>query len=79
MWVLNIDDRPELEDQSNWRMILAICVVFSFVSTLIVGMRLWIRFAARGLAWDDLMAFLAMIFAVVYAALCIARMFSSPV
>ncbi|KAJ2897447.1 hypothetical protein MKZ38_004678 [Zalerion maritima] len=70
-WVYNVEDNPSLEDSSQWRQILAICVVFSFMSVTVVSTRLWLRFKATGLAADDVMAFLAMVFALIYGILCI--------
>ncbi|PHH71559.1 hypothetical protein CDD82_6449 [Ophiocordyceps australis] len=71
VWVANAS--PELDAQSQYPAIMAICVVLSLVSMAIVGCRLYIRCAARGLATDDLMAALSVVFALVYSTLCIAQ------
>ena len=70
-WVENAT--PEVEALSQWPTILAVCLVLSFLSIVTVSMRLWIRFKARGLAADDWMASLSMVFALIYSVLCIVR------
>lgn len=70
-WVDNAT--PDVERLSQYPTIVAICVVLSLLSVGTVGCRLWIRAAARGLAADDYMAALSMVFALVYSALCIVR------
>lgn len=70
-WVINAT--PEVEAISQWRDILAVCIVFSFFSVLIVSMRLWIRYKSRGFATDDIMAALSMVFALIYSILCVVR------
>jgi hypothetical protein len=70
-WVLNAT--AEVEAESQWPTIVAICSVLSFLSISVVSMRLWIRASARGLASDDYMAGLSMIFALIYSILCIVR------
>ncbi|PHH66557.1 hypothetical protein CDD81_7032 [Ophiocordyceps australis] len=71
VWVAHAS--PELDAQSQYPAIIAICVVLSVVSMAIVGCRLYIRSAARGLASDDLMAAVSLVFALVYSILCIAQ------
>jgi len=73
-WVENAT--PEVEALSQWPTILAVCVILSFLSIVTVSMRLWIRYTARGLAADDWMAGLSMVFALVYSVLCIVRTWS---
>ena len=70
-WVENAT--PEVEAQSQYVTIITICIVFSVLSVTIVSMRLWVRQKARGLAADDYLAGLSMIFALVYSILCILR------
>ncbi|KAF6826507.1 integral membrane protein [Colletotrichum plurivorum] len=70
-WVLNAT--PEVEAESQWPTIITICAVLSFLSVAIVGSRLWIRHAARGLAADDWMSALSMVFALIYSGLTIAQ------
>ena len=65
---------PELDAESQWRTIVAICTVLSFFSILIVSLRLYIREKNHGLAADDWMAGLSMLFALMYSILCIVRM-----
>ncbi|KAF4595535.1 integral membrane protein [Ophiocordyceps camponoti-floridani] len=64
---------PEVEAQSQYGTIIAICIVLSLLSVSTVSCRLWIRAAARGLAGDDWMAALSMVFALAYSGLCIAQ------
>ncbi|KHO01677.1 uncharacterized protein MAM_00678 [Metarhizium album ARSEF 1941] len=68
-WVANAT--PDVEAQSQWATIVTVCVVLSVLSMATVSCRLWIRGAARGLAGDDYMAGLSMVFALVYSVLCI--------
>lgn len=75
-WVDNAT--PEVEARSEYRTIIAICVALSAFSILIVGARLWIRHENHGLAADDWMAILSVVFAIIYSVLCIIRMFSRP-
>ncbi|GKT66888.1 integral membrane protein [Colletotrichum tofieldiae] len=70
-WVLNAT--PEVEAISQWPTIIAIACVLSFLSVGVVGSRLWIRHTARGLAYDDWMSALSMVFALIYSGLTIAR------
>ncbi|TWU75972.1 hypothetical protein ED733_006810 [Metarhizium rileyi] len=70
-WVVNAT--PEVEAQSHWRVILAVCLVLSMLSMATVVCRLWIRGKARGLAGDDYMSGLSMVFALVYSVLCIVQ------
>jgi hypothetical protein len=70
-WVLNAP--LEVDADSQYPTIIAICVVLSLISMAGVSSRLWIRHRSRGLANDDWMACLSMIFALAYAMLCIAR------
>jgi len=72
-WVDNAT--PEVESLSQYPTIIAICVVLSILSITVVGARLWVRATARGLASDDWMAALSMVFALIYSILCIIRMF----
>lgn len=70
-WVKNAS--PEVEAISEYPKIIAICIVLSIISIAVVSTRLWIRIRARGFASDDVMAALAMIFALIYSILCIVR------
>lgn len=63
----------EVNAESQYPTIIAVTVVVTVVSILIVSTRLYIRHTSRGLASDDWMATLSMIFAIIYSALCIAR------
>ncbi|GKT46113.1 satratoxin biosynthesis SC1 cluster protein 4 [Colletotrichum spaethianum] len=69
-WVLNAT--AEVEAISQWPTIIAIACVLSFLSVSVVGARLWIRHSARGLASDDWMSALSMLFALIYSSLTIA-------
>ncbi|KAF5130191.1 uncharacterized protein G6M90_00g039510 [Metarhizium brunneum] len=70
-WVANAT--PEVDAQSQWATILAVCIVLSVLSIATVSCRLWIRGTARGLAGDDYMSGLSMIFAFIYSILCIVQ------
>ncbi|KAK1961162.1 ATP synthase F0 [Colletotrichum sublineola] len=70
-WVVNAT--PEVEAISQWPTIVAIACVLSFLSVTVVGSRLWIRHTARGLASDDWMSALSMVFALIYSGLTIAQ------
>ncbi|KAL5094858.1 hypothetical protein Trisim1_005589 [Trichoderma cf. simile WF8] len=70
-WVLNATEA--INDESQYPTIIAICVVLSVVSIAVVGTRLWIRFKARGLASDDWMSLLSVVFALIYSVLCIVQ------
>ncbi|KAH6612264.1 hypothetical protein B0J18DRAFT_77496 [Chaetomium sp. MPI-SDFR-AT-0129] len=71
VWVDNTT--PEVDAISQWRMIVAICSVLSAFSIIIVCSRLWIRHKNHGLAADDWMSILSMIFALLYSLLCIVQ------
>ncbi len=70
-WVENAT--PEVDAQSQWQTILGVCLSLSVLSIAVVSTRLWIRYKARGLAADDYMSALSMIFALIYSILCIVR------
>ncbi|AEO69710.1 cbe84c1b-8afc-430f-a1ad-a8243fd95804 [Thermothielavioides terrestris] len=70
-WVDNAT--PEIDAQSDWRTIVAICSVISAFSIAVVSTRLWIRHKNHGLAADDWMATLSMVFALAYSILCIVQ------
>ncbi|POR39180.1 Uncharacterized protein TPAR_00619 [Tolypocladium paradoxum] len=70
-WVDNAT--PEVDAESQYPTIIAICVVLSVLSMAVVSCRLYIRGTARGLASDDWMAALSMGFALVYSILCIVQ------
>lgn len=70
-WVANAT--PEVDAQSQWATIFAVCIVLSVLSIGTVCCRLWIRGKARGLAGDDYMAALSMVFALAYSILCIVQ------
>lgn len=70
-WVLNAT--PEVEAESQWPMIIALCSILSAMSIIVVGWRLLIRGRARGLALDDYFAALSLLFAVIYSCLTIAQ------
>ncbi|WYZ46639.1 hypothetical protein EsH8_IX_000864 [Colletotrichum jinshuiense] len=70
-WVLNAT--PEVEAISQWPTIIAIVTVLSVLSVAVVASRLWIRHTARGLASDDWMSALSMVFALIYSGLTIGQ------
>lgn len=71
-WVDNATS--EVEAQSEYKTIIAICVSLSVFSIVIVCSRLWIRHKNHGLAADDWLATVSMVFALIYSILCIVRM-----
>ena len=75
-WVANAT--PEVEALSQWPLIITVCSVLSVLSIATVSARLWVRFKAHGLAADDYMAALSMVFAFIYSMLCIARKSNFP-
>lgn len=75
-WVLNAT--PEVNSVSQWPKIITVAVVLCVLSSAVVITRLCIRYRARGLAGDDWMSVLSMAFAIIYSALCIARMLIPP-
>ncbi|KAF7555551.1 hypothetical protein G7Z17_g2066 [Cylindrodendrum hubeiense] len=70
-WVLNATS--EVNAQSQYPTIITICTLLSILSSAVVLARLYVRFRARGLAYDDSMSALSMVFAILYSALCIAQ------
>ncbi|OAA79366.1 integral membrane protein [Akanthomyces lecanii RCEF 1005] len=64
---------PELDAQSQYKMIIAVCVVMSSLATIIVGARLYIRKKNNRIAGDDWMSILSLIFAIAYSILCIVQ------
>jgi hypothetical protein len=58
---------------SHYKLILAVCIALSVISTGVVALRLWVRARSRGMAADDWMATLSVIFAMLYSILCIWR------
>lgn len=75
-WVDNAS--PEVEAESQYPKIIAICTVLSVISISIVCMRLWVRYKKTGLAADDWMATLSMFFALLYSIMCIIRTLEEP-
>ena len=71
VWVDNAT--AEVDAISEWRTIVTICAVLSAFSITIVCARLWIRQKNHGLAADDWMSVLSMVFALIYSILCIVR------
>jgi hypothetical protein len=70
-WVVNATE--EVDRQSQYPVIVAVCIVLTLLSMVVVGARLWIRSKSRGLASDDHMALLSEVFVVAYAILTIVR------
>lgn len=75
-WVANAT--PEVDASSQWRTIVTVCVVLGVVAMVIAGMRVYIRAKVRGMAADDWMATLSLIFAILYSIICIIRKFDTP-
>lgn len=76
VWVDNAT--PEVDAISQWRTIVTICAVLSFFSVVIVSARLWIRDKNHGLAADDWMSAISMVFGLLYSVLCIVRTWCFP-
>ncbi|KAH7122025.1 hypothetical protein B0J13DRAFT_155884 [Dactylonectria estremocensis] len=70
-WVQNATS--EVNSQSQYPTIITVCVLLSVLSSVVVLARIYVRFRAHGLAYDDYMSVLSMIFAVLYSILCIAQ------
>ncbi|CAH0027741.1 unnamed protein product [Clonostachys rhizophaga] len=70
-WVLNATE--DVNGQSKYPTIISICAVFSVLSTVVVGARVWLRSKARGLAADDWLSALSAIFAIAYSGITIAQ------
>lgn len=70
-WVSNAS--PEVNAESQYPTIIGVTVVMSILSIVIVCSRLYVRQTSRGLASDDWMSTLSMVFALIYSVLCIAR------
>ncbi|KAK4131566.1 hypothetical protein BT67DRAFT_444614 [Trichocladium antarcticum] len=70
-WIENAT--AELEAQSQYKTVITICSVLSAVSIAIVCARLWIRHKNHGLAADDWLATVSMVFALIYSILCIVQ------
>ncbi|KAK4154913.1 hypothetical protein C8A00DRAFT_32269 [Chaetomidium leptoderma] len=71
VWVDHVT--PEVDQISEWRTVVAICTVLSALSIAVVMSRAWIRHKNHGLAADDWMALLSMVFALIYSILCIVQ------
>lgn len=70
-WVSNAT--PEVDAISQWRTILAVCVVLTVLTVIVVGYRLWLSFRGRGLAADDYVALASCILAFIYSVLTIVQ------
>ncbi|KLU81041.1 hypothetical protein MAPG_00136 [Magnaporthiopsis poae ATCC 64411] len=70
-WVDNAS--PEIEELSEYRLIIAISVLISVLSISVVCARLYIRHTNHGLGADDHMATLSMFFALFYSIICIVQ------
>ncbi|KAL2142537.1 hypothetical protein VTI28DRAFT_1040 [Corynascus sepedonium] len=70
-WVENAT--PEVNAISEWPKIVSICSVLSFFGLAIGCARLWIRYTNHGLAADDYMSALSLVFALAYSILCIVQ------
>ncbi|KAM0265651.1 hypothetical protein ACHAQJ_000085 [Trichoderma viride] len=70
-WVLHATEA--VNQESQYPTIISICAVLSAVSIFVVGTRLYIRYTARGLASDDWMSALSVVFALIYSILCIVQ------
>ncbi|RAL06914.1 uncharacterized protein BO97DRAFT_409361 [Aspergillus homomorphus CBS 101889] len=64
---------PEVEAESQYRLILGVCLSLTLSMVLIVCLRLTIRYHARRLEASDYVMVVTMIFSIIYSALCIAQ------
>lgn len=64
---------PEVDAQSQYKTIIAICTVMSGLAIIIVCSRLYIRAKNNRIAADDWMSILSLIFAIAYSVLCIVQ------
>lgn len=67
---------PEIDAQSKYPAIIAICVVMPVIAVVLVLTRIQIRKSKHSLMLDDWLAVAAMIMGVAYSALCIVRTLS---
>ncbi|KAF4445785.1 integral membrane protein [Fusarium austroafricanum] len=70
-WVLNAT--PEVNNASEYPMIIAITVSLSVLASSVVGARLYRRWKVHCLEADDWMSALSMFFALIYSSICIAQ------
>lgn len=62
---------PEVDAISQWRTIVAVCIVLTVVSFAVVGFRLYLSIRGRGLMGDDYVAAASFVLALVYSVLTI--------
>ncbi|EJP61214.1 ATP synthase F0 [Beauveria bassiana ARSEF 2860] len=67
----------EINVQTQYKIIITICLVMTSLSVVIVGTRLSLRWTNNTVAADDFMALLGLVFAGVYSVLCIIRTYYS--
>ncbi|GLA80669.1 hypothetical protein AtubIFM56815_001497 [Aspergillus tubingensis] len=64
---------PEVEAESQYRLILGVCLGLTLLMVITVCLRLAIRFNARRLEASDFVMLVTMAFSIIYSALCIAQ------
>ncbi|CEJ92812.1 hypothetical protein VHEMI08442 [[Torrubiella] hemipterigena] len=64
---------PEIDAQSKYPAIIAICVVMPVIAVVLVLMRIQIRKSKHALMLDDWLAVVAMVMGVAYSVLCIVQ------
>ncbi|KAM0745516.1 hypothetical protein ACQRIT_000900 [Beauveria bassiana] len=64
---------PEVDAISQWRTIVAVCVILTIISFAVVGFRLWLSFRGRGLMADDYVAAASFLLAFIYSVLTIVQ------
>ncbi|GJP98480.1 integral membrane protein [Aspergillus niger] len=64
---------PEVEAESQYRLILGVCLGLTLLMIITVCLRLAIRFNARRLEASDFVMLVTMIFSIIYSALCVAQ------
>ncbi len=64
---------PEVDAISQWRTIVAVCIVLTVISFAVVGFRLWLSFRGRGLMADDYVAAASFVLAFIYSVLTIVQ------
>lgn len=70
-WIVN--GTPEVDAESNYKTIVIVTLVLCILATGTSTLRVWVRARVRGMAADDWMAVLSVIFAIIYSIICIVR------
>ncbi|ETN44524.1 uncharacterized protein HMPREF1541_10194 [Cyphellophora europaea CBS 101466] len=72
IWVQNAS--PEVDAQSEWPLIVAVCITLSTIMTMCVALRLYVRtYMIKSLGTDDYVIIFSMLCGISYAGLCIGQ------